>query len=101
MLLPIDALLAAGIENADLTAAAPPPRLRAYLAELRREAAAQYRAVPGVLPAALHAEQRGLLVLADLGLAAVEGNRAVDAPELRLGDMFSAWRTARRALRAR
>jgi phytoene synthase len=101
MLLPIDELLAAGIDNADLAAPEPPSRLREYLERLRRVAAERYRAVPAALPTVLHGAQRGLLVLADLGLAHLEGGRRSDAPEVRLRDMFRAWRTARRALAAR
>jgi phytoene/squalene synthetase len=101
MLLPIDELLAAGIDNADLAAAEPPLRLRAYLEQLRRVAAERYRAVPAALPVALHSSQRGLLVLADLGFAHLDSGHPGDAPELRLRDMFRAWRTARRALSAR
>lgn len=84
---PVDELLAAGIDNEDLMADEPPPRLDAYLQTLRERAASHYDIAARALPPRVRAEQRHLLVLAALG---ARQPRAVR-------DMLLAWNTARRA----
>jgi phytoene synthase len=84
---PVDELLAAGIDNDDLLADAPPARLDAYLQTLRERAASHYHIAARALPPQVRGEQRHLLVLAALG---ARKPRAVR-------DMLLAWNTARRA----
>jgi phytoene synthase len=92
----IDELLAAGVDNADLAAEAPPPHLQAYLDRLRETAAGRFETAAQALPRAQRGAQRHLLVLAALGLNHLNS----PAPLLerrRLQDLLLAWRTARRA----
>jgi phytoene synthase len=96
----VDALLAAGIDNADLESAAPPPRLQAFLAAQRR-AAAGFFAAAARMPVRDRPAQRGLLVLAALGNARLEDGRPPQADTVRLRDVLLAWRTARGAARGR
>ncbi len=95
---PVDELLAAGIENADLAAAEPPLRLQSYLQELRRRAAQYFEAAAGV-PSAERAQLRHLLVLAALGAKHLNSRRAAADADFRLQDLHLAWTTARRAAR--
>jgi phytoene synthase len=95
----VDDLLSAGIENADLEATDPPPRLQQYLSTLKAQAAHCYASALR-LPAAQRPAQRGLLVLAALGLRRLEAGRSPQSDDVRLGDLYLAWRTARRAARA-
>jgi phytoene synthase len=95
---PIDELLAAGIEDADLTAAEPPLPLQSYLEGLRSRALQCYADAIGLLPHAQHAPSRHLLVLAALGAKHVN-TREARAGDFRLRDLYLAWSTARRAAR--
>jgi 15-cis-phytoene synthase len=94
----VDELLAAGIENADLGAAEPSPRLQAYLHDVRARAARLFAAAARDLPPAERAAMRHLLVLAALGAKHLNGGRS-DARGFRLDDLYLAWTTARRAAR--
>jgi phytoene synthase len=98
VLFPIEELLAANIEDADLTAAEPPLQLQSYLHELRGRAARLFAAASDLLPRAERATQRHLLVLAALGARQVERRTARDG-DFRLRDLHLAWATARRAAR--
>jgi phytoene synthase len=92
----VDELLAEGIENADLTAATPPPRLDCYLRRLRERAMHAYATAAQTLPQTCRSGQRHLLVLAALGRKHLQ--RGAPTLETRgLQDMLLAWRTARRA----
>jgi 15-cis-phytoene synthase len=93
---PVDELLAAGIDNADLCADQPPERLQSYLRQLRRRAAHQYEIAAQALPRASRSPQRHLMVLAALGLKQLNrGAPTLESPGMR--DMLLAWTTARRA----
>ncbi len=94
--LPVDELLAAGIEDTDLAAAEPPPHLQSYLEGLRGRAAQFFADAAAELPATQRAQWRHLLILAALGSKNL--NRP-DGPaaDVRLGDLYLAWITARRA----
>jgi 15-cis-phytoene synthase len=95
---PVDELMAAGIENADLAADPPPPHLQSYLDGLRDRAARYFETAARTLPRAQRNGHRHLLVLAALGL--VRLNPRTPGPERRrLKDMLLAWSTARRAHR--
>jgi phytoene synthase len=92
----VEELLAAGIENADLCADQPPPKLAVYLEQQRALAAQSYQAAALALPAACRSRQRHLLVLAALGLKHLQ-RRTASLESPRLQDMLLAWSTARRA----
>jgi phytoene synthase len=92
----VDELLAEGIENDDLTAAAAPSRLDGYLRRLRERAMQGYANAGRLLPPACRSQQRHLLVLAALGLKQLQKD-APDTKTLAFKDMLLAWRTARRA----
>jgi phytoene/squalene synthetase len=94
----VEELLAAGLDNTDLCADQPPPKLESYLLELRARAAQSYQTAALALPAACRAQQRHLLVLAALGLKHLQ-RRTPSLESVRLQDMLLAWSTARRALR--
>ena len=64
---PVDELLAANVENADLCAAEPPVHLQSYLDELSRRAVAYCSQAREALPRSEHRPMRHLLVLAALG----------------------------------
>jgi phytoene synthase len=91
----VDELMAAGIDNADLLAAAAPPHLEAYLRQLRERAAGYFETAAQALPRAQRAPQRHLLVLAALGRARLP--ERAPSGRRRLKDMLLAWTTARRA----
>ncbi len=91
----VEELLAAGIDNADLLAAAAPPRLDAYLRQLHERAAGYFEAAAQALPRAQRAPQRHLLVLAALGRARLR--EQPPSGRRRFKDMLLAWTTARRA----
>ncbi len=91
---PVDELLAAGIDNADLCADQPPPRLEVYLAQQRALAAQSYRTAALALPDG--SRQRHLLVLAALGLKHLQ-RRTANLESPRAQDMLLAWSTARHA----
>jgi len=98
VIFPVDELLAAGIEDADLTASTPPDRLQTYLEGLRGRAAGLFHAAAGELPEAQRAPLRHLLVLAALGAKHSQGGRK-RAGAFRPADLYEAWSTARRAAR--
>jgi phytoene synthase len=93
----VDELLAAGIENADLTADPPPPHMQHYLDRLRERSARYFEAAAQALPTAQRAGQRHLLIRSALGLAHL-GRRAPAPERRRLKDLLLAWRTARSSL---
>jgi phytoene synthase len=95
--LPLDELLAAGIEDADLAAAEPPPRLQSYLEGLRGRAAQFFADAAAEMPAAQRAHGRHLLILAALGSKNLNRPDVPAAADVRLGDLYLAWITARRA----
>jgi phytoene/squalene synthetase len=92
VILPVDELLAAGIEDRDLAAAEPPIHLQSYLERVRGRARASYVEAAETLPPSQRAPQRHVLILAALGAA------HLGRPERRR-DLFLAWSTARRAAR--
>jgi len=97
---PVDELLTARIEDADLSAADPPPHLQSYLGGLRRRAAqlfADAADATDALPRAERAQLRHLLVLAALGANHLNSRRAPADADFRLHDLYLAWSTARRA----
>lgn len=96
---PVDELLAASIEDADLGAAEPPPRLQSYLDTLRERASRLFGDVAPRLSQALHAPMRHVLVLATLGAKHLKHR----SPKVgaRPFDVFLAWSTASRATRQR
>jgi 15-cis-phytoene synthase len=94
---PVDELLAAKIEDADLCADQPPLRLQSYLDEVRRRAAQFFATAGEALPRAERAPLRHLLVLAALGVKHLNGRAALREPAFRLQDLYLAWTTARRA----
>ena len=97
----IDDLLAAGIENDDLVAAAAPPRLQGYLGAQRRAATAYFSDADAALPPTDRPALRHLPVLAALGkrrLTRPERGTGAGA-DFRLADLYNAWITARRATR--
>lgn len=93
---PVDELLAASVENADLCAAEAPVHLQSYLEELRRRALRYYSRASEALPRSEHRSLRHLLVLAAIG--ARQASRPRGGP-LPLRDLYLAWSTARRAAR--
>ena len=94
----VEELLAAGLDNSDLCADQPPPKLQSYLLELRARATQSYETVVRALPAVCRTQQRHLLVLAALGLKHLQ-RRTSSLESARWQDMLLAWSTARRALR--
>jgi 15-cis-phytoene synthase len=94
----VEELLAADLDNADLCADRPPPKLESYLQHLRVRAAQSYETAALVLPAVCRAQQRHLLVLAALGLKHLQ-RRTSSLESAAWQDMLLAWSTARRALR--
>jgi len=93
----IDELMAAGVDNADLSADTAPPHLASYLGRLRETAAAYFGIAAQALPRAQHARHRHLLVLAALGLRHLRG-QAPRSERRRLRELLLAWTTARRAV---
>jgi phytoene synthase len=93
---PVDELLAANVEDADLSAAEPPLHLQSYLGELRRRAVGYCSQVTAALPRSEHGPMRHLLVLAALGARQTNGRRNGLIP---LRELYLAWSTARRAVR--
>jgi 15-cis-phytoene synthase len=92
---PVDELMAAGIDNADLAADQAPARLATYLQGLRARATRGYEVADLSLPQAHRRQQRHLLVLAALGLKQLQ--RSPTHQSLGPLDMLLAWNTARRA----
>lgn len=93
----VDELLAAGVENDDLAAQAPPPRLLEYLGRLHARAAGYFDVAAQALPRQQRSGQRHLLVLAALGRRQLNEKRPLGRH--RFKDMLLAWATARRASR--
>jgi phytoene synthase len=93
----VDELLAARIDNADLTAEAAPPRLLDYLDLLRQRAAGYFSAAAAALPPDERPAQRHLMVLAALGSKHLNRRPASPRPDFRLADLYWAWSAARRA----
>jgi len=96
----LDDLLAAGIDNAALSAAVPPPPLDAYLRLLRRRADGYFASAAAALETAERRGLRHLLVLAELGRRHLNHPRR-PAPQVSLRDLCTAWNAARRAASAR
>jgi phytoene synthase len=96
---PIDELRAAGIENADLVATAPPPRVQSYLEGLRRRAALFFATAADVLPRTERPHQRHLMVAAALGARHLHSRNSAPGADFRLRDLYCAWTAARRAAR--
>jgi phytoene synthase len=96
---PVDELLAANVEDADLSAAEPPLHLQSYLEELRRRAVGYCSQATAALPRSEHGPMRHLLVLAALGARqASDGRGDARRKGLRpLRQLYLAWSTARRA----
>jgi 15-cis-phytoene synthase len=94
----VEELLAAGLDNADLCADQPPPKLADYLQVLRDRATRSYESAALALPEACRASQRHLLVLAALGIKHLQ-RQTSGLESARVQDMLLAWSTARRALR--
>ncbi len=97
---PIDELLVAGVENADLCAAVAPPHLQTYLAQQRRRAASHFADAARALGRTERPPLRHLAVLAALGAKHLNSRRHPVAG-LRLADLYNAWTAARRAAAAR
>jgi 15-cis-phytoene synthase len=95
----IDELLAAGVDNDDLGAAAPPVHLQSYLEGLRGRAASYFDTAAQALPPAQRRAHRHLLVLAALGRQHLDGGPSPLGERRRFKDMLLAWKTARRAHR--
>jgi 15-cis-phytoene synthase len=97
----VDDLLAAEIENDDLVAAEPPPRLRTYLNHLRHRAAGYFSAAAAALAPDERPQLRHLLVLAALGAKHLNDRERRPGADFRLADLYNAWNAARRAAAAR
>jgi phytoene synthase len=102
---PVDELLAANVEDADLSAAEPPLHLQSYLGELRRRAVQYCSQASVILPPSEHGPMRHLLVLAALGARQAGARRgdtrhgyALRNSLLPLRELYLAWSTARRAV---
>jgi hypothetical protein len=91
-------LLAAGIEDGDLTASSPPQALQAYLTGLRVRAERLFSIAADGLPGGERSALRHLLVLAALGARHSRGD-VKRTGAFRPADLYQAWVTARRAVR--
>lgn len=98
VIFPVDELLAAGIEDADLTAYPARGALPAYLDGLRLRAARLFGVAAGSLPEADHSSLRHLLVLSALGARHSRGG-GIRTGAFRPADLYHSWCTARRASR--
>ncbi len=98
VIFPVDELLSAGIEDADLTASSPPQALQVYLSDLRGRAERLFNSAAGGLPAGERPALRHLLVLAALGARHLRGDPKRTGA-FRPADLYHAWSTARRAVR--
>ncbi|HLN47966.1 MAG TPA: squalene/phytoene synthase family protein [Steroidobacteraceae bacterium] len=96
---PIEELRAARIEDADLVAPVPPPRVQSYLEGLRRRAAQSFATAADVLPHAERPRHRHLMVAATLGARHLHGRESAPGTDFRLRDLYCAWSAARRAAR--
>jgi phytoene synthase len=97
----VDELLAAGVDNADLSAAEPSRRLAAYLDRLRDSAAGYFVRAGNALVPAERPTLRHLAVLTTLGARQLNHRKNHGAAVLRLPDLYNAWHAARRAAAAR
>jgi phytoene/squalene synthetase len=95
ILFPVDELLQAGVDNADLAAVQAPPQLEAVLLRLRAQAERGFADAAAALPPAERARQRHLLVLSALGRRRLNDNGPGESRRLR--DMLLAWKSARGA----
>ena len=100
----VDELLNAGIEDADLSAAEPPPPLLQYLTQLQahnqqhlRRAAEALQGLPGHV----RSQQRHLSILVSLGIKHGKEHRSPSSADFRLSDLYNAWNAARHAARGR
>ncbi len=98
---PVDELLAAGVDNDDLAAHDPPPRLDAYLKRMREHAAVYFASAAAALAPQERPPLRHLLVLATLGAKHLNGRARRGGTDFRLADLYNAWSAARRAAAAR
>ena len=98
---PVDELLAAGIDNAALIAAVPPPHLASYLQELRRKAAGYFATAARALDPADRPALRHLAVLARLGATHLQNHRNPASADFHFADLYNAWNAARRAAAGR
>jgi phytoene synthase len=101
MLFPVDELLAAGVDNDDLAARAPPPRLDAYLNRMRDHAARNFANAAAALAPPERPPLRHLVVLATLGAKHLNTRERRAGTDFRLADLYNAWSAARRAAAAR
>jgi phytoene/squalene synthetase len=106
---PVDDLLAAGIETAELAAVEVSPRLRHYLDRHAREALAAFERAAHALPPEARPALRGLLVLIDLERRQLKARELGSRPaagatpaedDARFANLWWAWCTARRATHA-
>jgi len=100
ILFPVDELLAAGIDNDDLTADASPPRLLAYLETQRHRADVSYARAAAVLRPAERPELRHLMVFAALGAGHLRRRVDPSRADFRFADLYNAWSAARRGAAA-
>ena len=101
---PVDELLAAGIGNDDLVAVPAPPRVAAYLEQLRVRAAGHFDTAGHVLDPADRPALRHLAVLATLGARQLNGYRGrtgAAGADFQFADLYKAWSAARRAAAGR
>jgi 15-cis-phytoene synthase len=98
---PVDALLAAEIENDDLMAVVPPPRLQHYLDQLRQQAGQYYASGARALTAGDASGLRHLAVLATLGSKHLASRKSPSSADFSLADLYNAWNAARRAAATR
>jgi phytoene synthase len=96
---PVDELLAAGVDDADLAAAEPPPHLQTYLEKARRRARQYFTAAAEAVPRPERARLRHVAVLATLGAQHLNWQETRGAPMIRPLDLYLAWTSARRAAR--
>jgi 15-cis-phytoene synthase len=101
ILFPVDELLAAGVDNDDLAARDPPPRLNAYLERMRAHAAHHFANAAAALAPQERPPLRHLLVLATLGAKHLNAGSRRAGTDFRLADLYNAWTAARRAGAAR
>jgi len=90
----VDDLLRLEIDNDDLIADEPSPRLQSYLADLRGLAARHFAEAAPALGPADRSRLRHLAVLAALGAKHLTRRGAADFP---VADLYNAWTAARRA----
>ncbi len=93
---PVEELLAAGIDNADLAAAGTAPRLETYLAEQRRKAAGGFAAALDALPSARGRRCVIWPYWPPWALKYLSAGRNPSSADFRLADLYNAWNAARR-----